>query len=245
MIEPSGGGTLTEYIISARSLAEYRAIFELGERDLAGRRVLDCPGGASSFTAEASAAGARVTAADPIYALPPAELAARALPETDRGNSWAYAHAGRYRWDWYGSRARHARIRRTAAGRFAADVTGNPHRYVAAALPALPFPDNDFDLVLSSHLLFSYADRLDADFHLAALTELARVSAREVRVYPLLDYTGAALDELVDGLRARLRDTGIRSSLRRTGYEFHHGAHTMLILHTASWDTACRHAGSS
>ena len=89
-----------------------------------------------SIMITAAVSGARVTAADPIYALPPAELAARALPETDRGNSWAYAHAGRYRWDWYGSRARHARIRRTAAGRFAADVTGNPHRYVAAALPA-------------------------------------------------------------------------------------------------------------
>ena len=35
---------------------------------------------------------------------------------------------------------------------------------MTAALPDLPFPDDAFDLVLSSHLLFTYADRLDADF---------------------------------------------------------------------------------
>ena len=37
----------------------------------------------------------------------------------------------------------------------------------------------------SSHLLFSYADRLDRAFHVASLRELARVG-REVRVFPLV-----------------------------------------------------------
>lgn len=62
--------TLGEFLISARSLAEYRAIFALTEADLDGR-ILDCPGGAASFTTEASELGAAVIAADPISISPP------------------------------------------------------------------------------------------------------------------------------------------------------------------------------
>jgi ubiquinone/menaquinone biosynthesis C-methylase UbiE len=42
-----------------------------------------------------------------------------------------------------------------AAARFGTDLTAHPDRYVAALLPPLPFPDNSFDLVLTSHLLFT------------------------------------------------------------------------------------------
>ena len=38
------------YLVSARSAAEYRAMFALTDDDLRGR-VLDCPGGGASFTA--------------------------------------------------------------------------------------------------------------------------------------------------------------------------------------------------
>jgi hypothetical protein len=48
------------------------------------------------------------------------------------------------------------------------------------------------DLVLSSHLLITYADLLDAGFHLAALLEPARVG-REACVYPLVDQDGRPL----------------------------------------------------
>ncbi|MDO3648019.1 hypothetical protein [Nocardia mangyaensis] len=234
MTHHADGEVLDEYLVSARSLAEYRAMFHLSDKDLTGRKILDCPGGAASFAAEASALGAEVTAIDPIYAAAPAELAARATPETERAVAWAHKHAERYRWDWYGGTAEHAAIRRGAAARFADDVRATPHRYLAGALPSLPCPDDAFDLALSSHLLFSYADRLDADFHLAALVELSRVSTVEARVYPLLDYTGAPLDDLVDHLRTELHDKGIETSLCRTGYEFHHGADTMLTLHAAA-----------
>ncbi|MFD3596524.1 hypothetical protein ACFWU5_27725 [Nocardia sp. NPDC058640] len=233
MMHHADGEVLGEFLVSARSLAEYRAMFQLSDDELSGRRILDCPGGAASFAAEAAELGAQVTAIDPIYATAPLELAARATPETERAVAWAHAHADRYRWDWYGSTARHATIRRAAAARFAQDLPAAPHRYLAGSLPSLPCADDSFDLALSSHLLFSYADRLDADFHLAALLELARVAPTEARVYPLLDYTGAPLHDLVDHLRTELHDKGIETALRTTGYEFHHGADTMLTLRQA------------
>jgi hypothetical protein len=86
--------------------------------------------------------------------------------------------------------------------------------------------------VLSSHLLFTYADRLDAGFHLAALLELVRVG-REVRVYPLVDQAGRPLPELlrevVDGVAA----AGVTATAEPVGYEFQRGARSMLRLRAA------------
>ena len=48
-------------LLSARSLAEYRAMFALSDVALR-RRLLDCPGGAASLTAEVNAAGGDATA---------------------------------------------------------------------------------------------------------------------------------------------------------------------------------------
>ena len=77
---------------------------------------------------------------------------------------------------------------------FLAARRAHPDRYLAAALPELPFPDRSFDLVLSGHLLFSYApladgglmagQGLDLAWHRRALAELCRVSRRQVRLYP-------------------------------------------------------------
>ena len=51
--------------------------------------------------------------------------------------------------------------------------------------------------MLSSHFLFTYADRLDLEFHRAALRELHRVARREVRVFPLLEQGGRPVPALL------------------------------------------------
>ena len=148
-----------EMLISSRSLAEYQAMFALTEADLA-RRVLDCPGGTASFTAEANAAGGNVVACDPIYAEhTPEELAARSVSEAERGNRYIRAHLRQFRWSFLTDPDEHLRSRVAAGAHFAADIRAHPDRYVVATLPELPFPEASFGLVLCSHLLFSYADR--------------------------------------------------------------------------------------
>ncbi|MBJ8342891.1 class I SAM-dependent methyltransferase [Antrihabitans sp. YC3-6] len=204
-------------------------MFDLAEKDVRGR-ILDCPGGAASFTAQACELGADVVAVDPVYATPAAEVAEHSLAEAGRSSAWTTASAARYVWDFYGDVAGHHDSRRAAAQRFATDLVAHPLRYTAASLPALPFADNTFDLVLSSHLLFTYVDRLDFAFHVAALTELARVSAGEVRVYPLVDHAGGRLDDLVAGLRTELSRNGIASVIRSVEFEFQRGSNTMLVL---------------
>lgn len=218
-----------DYLISARSFDEYRAMFALTDGDLTGL-VLDCPGGASSFTALANQAGASAIAADPVYAQARDSLATLVATEIQRGSAHTAAGADRYVWDFYGDLDGHARVRRVSAGAFSRDLIAHPARYVPASLPGLPFPDGAFDLVLSSHFLFTYADRLDLDFHRAALHELHRVARREVRVFPLLDQSGRPVAGLLSHLLATL---DIPHRIRRVGYEFQRGGNEMLVLTAA------------
>lgn len=218
-----------DYLISARSFDEYRAMFALSYRDLSGS-VLDCPGGGSSFTACASRAGAEAVAADPMYARSRHSLAALVMAEVERGSAHTAAGANRYLWDFYGDPGGHARVRRASAEAFSRDLIAHPGRYVAASLPRLPFSGGQFDLVLSSHFLFTYADRLDLEFHRAALRELHRVARREVRVFPLLEQGGRPVPELLSGLLATL---GIPHRIQPVGYEFQRGGNEMLVLNAA------------
>lgn len=218
-----------DVLVSARSFLEYRAMFALGDSDLVGP-VLDCPGGGSSFTAGAVARGAAAFAADPVYARPVDELAAAVVLETRRGTAHTVAGGDRYRWDFFNSPAEHRRIRERSALEFVADVRAHPERYVAATLPNLPFRDRMFQLVLSSHLLFTYADRFDVTFHQQALLELHRVTAGEARVFPLLDQAGRDQRPLVERLRAQLADSGVESEVRTVDYEFQRGGNRMLVV---------------
>lgn len=203
-------------------------MFDLAEADLGRGPILDCPGGGSSFAAEARALGADVVSVDPIYAVAPEELAARALADTDRANEFIQTNIERYVWRFVQSHDHWLELRRGGARRFAADIVAHPDHYVAAELPELPFADGSFDLALSSHLLFTYADRLDFDFHVAAFLELVRV-AREVRAYPLVDYGANRYPEL-EQLRERLALDEVESDVRRVSYEFQRGADAMLVL---------------
>lgn len=214
-------------LISCRSLAEYLGMFALTDSELRGR-ILDCPGGAAGFTAEAAALGCDATACDPIYAgAAPDDLAAHAHAETARANAYLRAHPDQYVWTFFAGPEHHRATRNAAALRFAESFRACPQRYVAGALPDLPFAAATFDLALCSHLLFSYADRLDEAFHLAALRELVRV-AREVRVFPLVAMGSAAPLDL-DDLRCALAADGVDTEVRGVGYEFQRGGREMLV----------------
>jgi hypothetical protein len=240
--ELRGATDIGDFLVSARSFDEYRAMFALTDADLRGR-VLDCPGGGASFTAAARARGTEAFAVDPVYASPPRELVPRLDTELARGSAWATANAERYVWDHYGDPAAHARLRAESAAVFARDLAERPGHHVAAALPHLPFADGAVDLVLSSHLLFTYADRLDTGFHVAALREMARVGS-EVRVYPLVDQAGRALPDLLAAVVAELGDAGVQARVQDVPYEFQRGARSMLRLRSVPTRTGVRGAGA-
>lgn len=232
-----------DVLVSARSLAEYRAMFDLTDVDLAGS-VLDCPGGAASFTAEARHEGVDVVAVDPTYPPPgPAvergrglrQLGEHATAEAERGAAWARDHAGDFVWTFFTSPPDHLARRLAAAAAFTGHASAEPEHYLHASLPRLPFADGAFDLVLCSHLLFTYADRLDDAFHLAALRELVRVARREVRVFPLVVVGGDREHPGLAALTEQLTAEGVVVELRPTGgYGFQRGAERVLVLTESS-----------
>ena len=137
------------------------------------------------------------------------------------------AAASRFVWDSYGSPEALEATRLSTMKHFLEDFEETEAgRYVAAALPRLPFPDGAFDLALCSHFLFLYSAQFDDAFHVDAVRELCRV-ARELRVFPLLDLDGlpsAHLGTVQDGLA----EIGWDWEVRRVGYEFQKGGNEML-----------------
>ena len=131
--------------------------YRLTPEEIKSKKVLEVPGGPGTFTAHARSLGAYVTAADPCYALSlPAqqELAMTDLKaflkEMDKPEATNIVRSV----DWWGDMWH---THTATIDRFLTDQEAHPDSYVGAALPRLPFEDDSFDYVLSSHLLFSYS----------------------------------------------------------------------------------------
>lgn len=215
--------------MTSRAYDEYVAFFGLDPDALRGKRVLDCSAGASSFVARLCRQGVDAVAVDPAYELPRDQLAEVAAAGLRDGNAIAASFPGRFTWRWYGSVEAREKMRSRALAEFVLDLAEHPERYVAASLPALPFADRAFDIAVCSHLLFTWADQLGYDWHVAALRELLRV-AGEVRVFPtVLQGAGDPVPFWVE-LMAQLRSEGAVVRQAVVDYEFQVGAHEMLVL---------------
>jgi SAM-dependent methyltransferase len=214
-------------LVTSRSFEEYQAFFALTPDDLAGR-VLDCSAGASGFAAVANARGGQVTAVDPAYGRP-AELLGTVEASVAGGAAILADHEERFVWTWYGTPERRAALRADASAAFVADLRDHPETYVPGALPALPFADDAFALALCSHLLFTWSDVLDEEWHEQALLELLRV-ARDVRVFPLVVQGTGEPVPFLPTLLDRLRDQGLRVDVVDVPYEFQRGADRMLSV---------------
>lgn len=220
--------TESDILVSARSLAEYTDMFGLDDADLRGR-IVDCPGGAASAVAEISATGGHPIAVDPQYSLGVCDLRARVLADLDRSIAHSHARDFDYDWDVRGGVVGHESIRRTAAERMLADLDSSPERYIAGALPSLPLATDSADLVLCSHLLFTYADRMGPADHVEAIVEMARV-APEVRIYPLVDHSGNPLPELVRSVIAKLKKERLTCRIEPVIRPFQLAATTRLVV---------------
>jgi hypothetical protein len=214
-----------------RSLAEYSRFFALDPALLRGRDVLDVAAGPSSFTAEACVRKINAVAVDPSYGSPIELLSSRVQSDYDQILPLIRAKRRLFRFKSFGSIEAAEADWRGAAQRFLADYAAHfiHNRYVSGSLPRLPFFDGTFDLVLCAHLLFTSSTRFDFDWHVAAWRELVRVTADEVRIYPLCGADGKPYPGMLR-LRRELRETGIGSEVRAVDHDFIAGAGAMLIL---------------
>ncbi|MDD2830429.1 MAG: hypothetical protein PHW18_12715 [Sulfuricurvum sp.] len=182
---------LDDFLITGRTFEEYVAFFDLNAQTMKNMRVLDCPSGASSFIAEAKSRGIAASGCDILYCYDRDALRAQGEKSIEKiytDTSWMADN----NFDFYHSIERHKEHRVGALEAFCTDY--NTKDYWFAELPKLQYADDSFDLVLSSHLLFVYDDRLDLAFHEASITEMLRIG-NEVRIFPLVDYKNSRVDE--------------------------------------------------
>ncbi|WP_413378978.1 SAM-dependent methyltransferase [Paenibacillus taichungensis] len=223
------GLELAQIIFIGRTFEEYMKMFNLTVEEIKGKSILDCPGGACSFSSHARECGAEPMAADIAYEHEIGQLEVKGLQDIEHTMKQMKQVQDKYRWDDFGSIDGLKEERRRAITDCVADMRRFPDRYVASVLPELPFADEQFDLTLSAHFLFTYADRLDAEFHLQTILELLRVTKRELRVFPTVDLSGKRYEHM-DELKAILEKRGYITSEEKTSYEFQRGAHTMLHI---------------
>lgn len=204
-------------------------MFNLSHEELRGRRILDCPAGACSFTAIANQKGADVTATDIVYYHPFEQLIEKGFNDIEHAMLHMEKVQSNYLWDYFESVEGLKQQRIQALTDCSNHIKDSPDRYVPAVLPLLPFKDNEFDLTLSAHFLFMYSDRFDYDFHLQTLQELLRVTSDEVRIFPLTDLFCKRYEHL-NKLVGFIQSQGYITEEIKVPYEFQKGANSMLVI---------------
>jgi len=223
-------GLILEQVVPwGRSYDEYLAMFALSESDLGGK-ILSCADGPAAFNAGMRVRGRKIVSADPIYVLSPDAIRARIDATCETILQQVHKHRKDYIWDAIPTPDELRRVRMAAMETFLDDLPQGAHegRYVAAAVPFLPFQTAAFDMALCSHFLFTYSDLLSAEFHLDAVLEMCRV-ADEVRIFPLVD-TANAPSPHVDHVQRELTARGYAVSIRPVPYRFQVGGDQAMVV---------------
>lgn len=220
---------LERIVFIGRTYDEYLRMFNVKPGDLKGRTVLDCPGGACSFTAIAGQNGIEAVAADIAYQFDPSALEAKGRLDIGHAVQHVESLEYQYRWDEFGGPEGLRSERTRALTATVEDMKRHPERYVAAVLPVLPFKDRQFDITLSAHFLFMYSDKLDYAFHEQTVGELMRVTKDEIRIFPLVDQSSRRYEDM-EKLLTFAAGNGWSAEERPSDYEFQRGAASMLVL---------------
>lgn len=214
-----------------RTYGEYINIFDLDENILSQGPVLDCAAGPSSFTAEAHQRGYDVSACDILYNLAPSELLKKGTGDIEYVFRKFNNASHLFTWMFYKDKEHVMSLRKEALRQFIGDYQQSRKngRYKKADLMRLPYPDNKFNIVLSSHFLFLYGDRQGLDFHILCLEEMIRVSSGEIRIFPLVGLDGQPFIYL-DEILSFLQSARTRPEIVKVPFEFQTGGNSMLKI---------------
>lgn len=228
-VEQSTKLDLERIVFIGRTFEEYLDMFSLSEEELQGKKILDCPAGACSFTAVGSKLGLDITACDIAYYHSSKDLENKGLQDIEHAMEHMQKAQNNYKWDYFNDIEGLRKHRLSALQNYANDMREFNERYVPLTIPSLPFKDGEFDILFSAHFLFMYADRLDYQFHIETLNELLRVTKGEVRIFPLVDLEGKRYEHL-DKIIFYLVDNGCTVEEVKVSYEFQINANTMLKI---------------
>ncbi len=228
-VEQSAKLDLERIVFIGRTFEEYVDMFSLSIEEWKGKKILDCPAGACSFTAVGNKSGLDVTACDIAYSYSGEALEMKGMQDIEHAMEHMQKAKNNYSWDYFKDIDSLRDHRLSALKDCVNDMVESSERYVPATLPSLPFKAGEFDLILSAHFLFMYADRLDYQFHIKTLNELLRVTKEEIRIFPLVDLEGKRY-EYLDQLVSFLKEKGCTVEEVRVPYEFQANANSMLKI---------------
>ncbi|MGF7141368.1 hypothetical protein [Roseimarinus sediminis] len=208
-----------------RSYTEYVSMFHLSPGFLS-QKVLGCGDGPAAFNSVANAFGGHVTSIDPIFELSKKEIEKRINETFTEVIDQTKANLDKFNWKQFGSLEGLGKIRMKSMKQFLNDYEQGKEegRYIEASLPVLPFKNDAFDLVLCSHLLLLYSEKLDLDFHIRSIDEMLRVG-KEVRIFPTVDLNSNESTHL-----KALMERYPKHELVKVNYEFQKNGDHMLVI---------------
>ncbi len=157
-VEQSTKLDLERIVFIGRTFEEYMDMFSLSMEELKGKKILDCPAGACSFTALGNKLGLDVTACDIAYYHSVEDLELKGLQDLEHVMEHMEKAKNNYIWDYFEDIKGLRKHWLSALKDCVNDMRESNGRYVPVTLPSLPFKDAEFDVILSAHFLFMYAD---------------------------------------------------------------------------------------
>ncbi|MBN1802264.1 MAG: class I SAM-dependent methyltransferase [Candidatus Lokiarchaeota archaeon] len=218
---------LDKVALIGRTYQEYEKMFRLKDFSSSKARILDVGAGVSSFCAEANNKGLKAVALDPIYEHEQSTLEKCCKIDLEKVIRELDGVEHLYIWDIFRTKDALKKQREKAYKYFLEDYRRNNFKYLAGKMPETGFKDRQFDIVLSSHLLFIYEHFFDYEFHLKTIKEMLRISSNEVRIFPLVNLKGQK-SKYVEKLLEDGKYLGFNISIEKVNYEFIRNGNEMM-----------------
>eukprot|EP01038_Epipyxis_sp_PR26KG_P007239 gene7239-9870_t len=234
--------SLDEVVFFGRTPGQYEKMFSIKIPQLLGLSILDCPGGPSSFQCASRIHGINTVSVDPMYSRTRDELEIITNSTFEKTIQKIRVKPELYP-EIIDNLEAYIKSKNSSIESFLNDfsIHGNV-TYIPASLPELPFNENQFDLTLSGHLLFSYTSAecggvgvgnasFDLDWHRNALYEMIRVTKSEIRIYPISAYINGEwnVHEYATILMDELQANGFICEIYSSSYRPHTNNFGMII----------------
>lgn len=199
----------------------------LVENDLK-RKIIVCGDEPANFNHICNSLGGNVVSIDPIYSLSKKQIEARIKQTFSNVIDQIRKNLEMFRWNKIKSVDEPGKIRMDAMNKFLATCEQDKKhgRYIDSSLLKINFPNDSFDIALSSHFLFLYYDNLYYKFHYLAICEILRI-ASEVHIFPILD-VNSKRSLYVDAVLKDLKE--YQCKISRVNYDFQVNRNEMLRI---------------
>ncbi len=227
---------LKDIVLIGRTFDEYYRMFELSNINLKDEKILDAASGVSSFCFEANSKGYNVTASDKIYSFSAEEIEEKCAEDLKMVVEKLPSVADLYKWEFFKNIDTLKKNREMAYKLFIEDFKKmNGNRYIAVEYPTTQFANQEFTISLISHFLFMYDEHLDYEFHKKTISEIIRITSKEIRIFPIVNLKGKR-SLFVEKLMGDIEFKDYKMVIKKVDYEFMRNGNEMLKIKTILYE---------